>query len=92
MAVNVASSTVPGGNAPSPWVPNARTFGSLMVHARPTRSWRARPVTSQNRVNRSTLPGSAHPPAAANQRGDVKWWKVTTGSSPRSRLAAHTRR
>jgi hypothetical protein len=47
---------------------------------------------SQNRANRSTIAGSVQPPSATAQRGVVKWWKVTTGTRPRSRVAAHIRR
>ena len=36
--------------------------------------------------------GFSQPPWAANQRGVVKWWKVTTGSMPRSRRPSHCRR
>ena len=43
------------------------------------------------RTGRS-CPCFSQPPSAANQRGVVKWWKVTTGSTPRSRRPSHCRR
>ena len=67
-------------------------LGSLMVHARPGRSPRAPAVTSQYRAKRSTTAGDSHPPSAVTQRGVVKWWNVTTGSTPWARHDAHTRR
>ena len=38
------------------------------------------------------LVGRPSPPSATAQRGVVKWWKVTTGSTPWARQEAHTRR
>ncbi|BDZ64684.1 hypothetical protein GCM10025877_16220 [Agromyces mangrovi Wang et al. 2018] len=59
----------------------ASMFGSFMVatHSTPSRM----PVTSVTyAANRSIASGPPQPPASANQRGLLKWCRVTTGVSP----------
>ena len=70
----------------------ATTLGSLMVQARDITSPSAPATTSQKRPKRSTAAPLSQPPWSVSHRGVVKWWKVTTGSMPRSRSAAHSRR
>ena len=70
----------------------ATTLGSLRVAAIPIRSPRWAVARSQNRAKRSAAWGASQVPAAASQRGWVKWWKVTTGMIPRSWQAAAIRR
>ena len=70
----------------------ATTLGSFRVQALAIASPRWPAARSQKRANRSAVAGSVQPPAAATQRGLVKWWKVTTGSMPSSRQPAHTAR
>ena len=42
-----------------------------------------RSTAAQNRPKRSTAPSLSQPPCAVSQSGVVKWWNVTTGSTPR---------
>ena len=70
----------------------ATMLGSLMVQARAITSPSASATTVQKRPKRSTAAAASPTPLAVSQRGVVKWWKVTTGSTPRSRRAAHCRR
>ena len=51
----------------------------------------ARPLAEAGEALRRST-GFVQPPCAASQRGVVKWWKVTTGSRPRSRQASTMRR
>ena len=82
----------PGGNSPKPYPMNEAMFGSLIVHAARSQSASSPAARWQKAANRSAVPGSAHPPRSATHRGVVKWWKVTTGSMPRSSSASHCRR
>ena len=79
----------PEGTCPPCQPMTATTLGSLMVQARvitsPERPGHHR---RQKRPKRSTAAPLSQPPWAASQRGVVKWWKVTTGSMPRSRSVA----
>ena len=70
----------------------ATMLGSLSVHAQPTRSPRCAATRSQNRAKRSGASSASQPPRPASQRGMVKWWRVTTGTRPRSWHRAHWRR
>ena len=71
-----------GGNSPWRHPMVATTLGSLRVQAMPIRSPRWAVTFSQKRANRSGACSASHVPAAASQRGWVKWWKVTTGRIP----------
>ena len=68
------------------------TFGSLSVAAIPIRSPKCAVHRSQNLANRSGACDHSQAPIAANQRGWVKWWKVTTGRMSRSWQVATIRR
>ena len=70
----------------------ATTLGSLRVQAQAMASPRWAAARPQKRAKRSAVAGSAQPPAAATHRGVVKWWKVTTGSSPSSQQPVHMAR
>ncbi len=70
----------------------ATTLGSLRVQAMPMRSPRWAVTRSQKRANRSGACSASHVPAAASQRGWVKWWNVTTGRMPCSWQVAAIRR
>ena len=74
---------LPGGNIPACQPMVATMLGSLMVQARAMTSPSASATTVQNRPKRSTAAPLSHPPWAVSQSGVVKWWKVTTGSTPR---------
>ena len=67
----------------------ATMLGSLMVHARAITSPSASATTVQKRPKRSTATPVSQPPCSTSQHGVVKWWKVTTGSTPRSRRPRH---
>jgi hypothetical protein len=81
-----------GGKTPWRQPMVATTLGSLNVAARVTRSPRAAVARSQYRAKRSGACSYSHVPRAANHRGWVKWWKVTTGATPCSWQVAHIRR
>ena len=70
----------------------ATTLGSFRVQAKPITSPNWPMATSQKRAKRSAARGASHVPMSASQRGWVKWWKVTMGTTPRSRHAPATRR
>ena len=70
----------------------ATMLGSFTVQARVITSPRASATTVQNRPKRSTAMPLSQPPSAVSQSGVVKWWNVTTASTPRSPSPMHWRR
>ena len=86
------TSFLPGGNIPACQPMVATMFGSFRVQACAMTSPSASVTTPQKRPKRSTARSVSQPPWAVSHRGVVKWWKVTTGSTPRSRSPTHWRR
>ena len=60
-------------------------LGSFMVTAIAIRSPKRSMTRSQYRANSAGASGSSQLPRIANQCGEVKWLKVTTGAMPTSR-------
>ena len=86
------SSFTPGGYCPWKYPITATTLGSLIVQAHPIRSPRCAAARVTYRAKQSGASGASQPPRAANHKGVVKWWKVTTGRIPRPTHAAQIRR